>query len=81
MKMLNGNVLVKLIADENTTKSGLVLIEKTKYYKTVEVIEPDSENVVKKGDKMYVPINAGTEVKIEKEELLIVNVRDIILIL
>lgn len=79
--MLNGNVLVKLIADENTTKSGLVLIEKTKYYKTVEVIEPDSENVVKKGDKMYVPINAGTEVKIEKEELLIVNVRDIILIL
>ena len=81
MKMLNGNVLVKLIADENTTKSGLVLIERTKYYKTVEVIEPDSENVVKKGDKMYVPINAGTEVKIEKEELLIVNVRDIILIL
>lgn len=81
MKMLNGNVLVKLIVDENTTKSGLVLIEKTKYYKTVEVIEPDSENVVKKGDKMYVPINAGTEVKIEKEELLIVNVRDIILIL
>lgn len=79
--MLNGNVLVKLIADENTTKSGLVLIEKTKYYKIVEVIEPDSENVVKKGDKMYVPINAGTEVKIEKEELLIVNVRDIILIL
>lgn len=81
MKMLNGNILVKLIADENTTKSGLVLIEKTKYYKIVEVIEPDSENVVKKGDKMYVPINAGTEVKIEKEELLIVNVRDIILIL
>ena len=81
MKMLNGNVLVRLIADENTTKSGLVLIEKTKYYKIVEVIEPDSENVVKKGDKMYVPINAGTEVKIEKEELLIVNVRDIILIL
>lgn len=81
MKMLNGNVLVKLVADENTTKSGLVLIEKTKYYKIVEVIEPDSENVVKKGDKMYVPINAGTEVKIEKEELLIVNVRDIILIL
>lgn len=81
MKMLNGNVLVKLIADENTTKSGLVLIEKTKYYKIVEVIEPDSENVVKKGDKMYVPVNAGTEVKIEKEELLIVNVRDIILIL
>lgn len=81
MKMLNGNVLVKLIADENTTKSGLVLIEKTKYYKIVEVIQPDSENVVKKGDKMYVPINAGTEVKIEKEELLIVNVRDIILIL
>ena len=79
--MLNGNVLVKLVADENTTKSGLVLIEKTKYYKIVEVIEPDSENVVKKGDKMYVPINAGTEVKIEKEELLIVNVRDIILIL
>jgi co-chaperonin GroES (HSP10) len=79
--MLNGNVLVKLIADENTTKSGLVLIEKTKYYKIVEVIQPDSENVVKKGDKMYVPINAGTEVKIEKEELLIVNVRDIILIL
>ena len=81
MKMLNGNVLVRLIADENTTKSGLVLIEKTKYYKIVEVIESDSENVVKKGDKMYVPINAGTEVKIEKEELLIVNVRDIILIL
>lgn len=81
MKMLNGNVLVKLVADENTTKSGLVLIEKTKYYKIVEVIEPDSENVVKKGDKMYVPMNAGTEVKIEKEELLIVNVRDIILIL
>ena len=81
MKMLNGNVLVKLVADENTTKSGLVLIEKTKYYKIVEVIEPDSENVVKKGDKMYVPINSGTEVKIEKEELLIVNVRDIILIL
>ena len=58
MKMLNGNVLVKLIADENTTKSGLVLIEKTKYYKIVEVIQPDSENVVKKTSmviNLYIP--------------------------
>lgn len=82
MKMLNGNVLVREVQqDENKTQSGLYILNEIKHYKIAEVFQPDSENVVKTGDKIYIPLNAGTEVKINEEKFLIINVREIILVI
>lgn len=82
MRMLNGNVLVREVQqDENKTQSGLYIPNEIKHYKIVEVFQPDSENVVKTGDKIYIPLNAGTEVKINDENFLIINVREIILVI
>ena len=82
MKMLNGNVLVREVQqDENKTQSGLYILNEIKNYKIVEVFQPDSESVVEAGDKIYIPLNAGTEVKINEEKFLIINVREIILVI
>lgn len=82
MKMLNGNVLVREVQqDENKTQSGLYILNEIKNYKIVEVFQPDSESVVETGDKIYIPLNAGTEVKINEEKFLIINVREIILVI
>lgn len=82
MRMLNGNVLVREVQqDENKTQSGLIIPNEIKHYKIAEVFQPDSESVVKGGDKIYIPFNAGTEVKINEEKFLIINVREIILVI
>lgn len=81
MRMLNGNVLVKVQKEGTTTKAGIILPTHTKPYKQVTVVKPDQDNTVKEGDEMYVPYNAGTMVEWEGDEYLVIHVREIILIL
>jgi chaperonin GroES len=90
IKPLSNRVLVKMEEGEETTKSGIILSnaskEKTQIAKVLEVgpgekIEGKLEEMyVKKGDRVIVSKYAGTEVKYENEEYLIVKQDDILAI-
>lgn len=90
IKPLSNRVLVKMEEGEETTKSGIILSnsskEKTQIAKVLEVgtgekIDGKLEEMhVKKGDRVIVSKYAGTEVKYENEEYLIVKQDDILAI-
>ena len=91
IKPLEDRVVVKMIENEETTKSGIILAGNAKEKpQTAEVIEVGpgiaaGENqvkmCVKKGDKVIVSKYAGTEVKYEGEEYLIVKQFDILAVI
>ena len=90
IKPLSNRVLVKMEEGEETTKSGIILSnaakEKTQIAKVLEVGPGEKidgkleEMYVKKGDRVIVSKYAGTEVKYENEEYLIVEQDDILAI-
>ena len=92
LKPLYDRVVVKMVEAEETTKSGILLTSSAKEKPQVaEVIAVGSgeshdggkEAVTVKvavGDKVIVSKYAGTEVKIDGEELIIVNMGDILAI-
>ena len=90
IKPLSNRVLVKMEEGEETTKSGIILSnaakEKTQIAKVLEVGPGEKidgkleEMYVKKGDRVIVNKYAGTEVKYENEEYLIVKQDDILAI-
>lgn len=84
LKPLADRVVIKMIENEETTKSGIILAgkaqEKPQFAQVIEV-GPGTEKVkmeVKKGDKIVVNKYAGTEVKYEGEDLIIVSQSDIL---
>ena len=84
LKPLADRVVIKMIENEETTKSGIILAgkaqEKPQFAEVLEV-GPVTEKVkmeVKKGDKVVVSKYAGTEVKYEGEDLIIVSQNDIL---
>jgi len=92
LKPLGDRVLVKPIAVEERTKSGIVLPdtakEKPQQGKVLVVGQGrllDNGQLVplqiKEGDKVLYSKYAGTEVKIENEEYLILSERDILAII
>ena len=90
IKPLNDRVLIKMIEAEETTKSGIILTagsqEKPQIAEVIAVgpggnVEGNNiEMHVKVGDKVIVSKYAGTEVKYEGEEYLIVKQADILAI-
>ena len=90
IKPLSNRVLVKMEEGEETTKSGIILSnnskEKSQIAKVIEVgpgqkVDGKIEEMyVKKGDRVIVSKYAGTEVKYETEEYLIVKQEDILAI-
>jgi chaperonin GroES len=90
IKPLQDRVVLKMIENEETTKSGIILSsgakEKPQVAEIIEVGpggEIDGKPVkmyVKKGDKVIVSKYAGTEVKIDGEEYIIVKQDDILAI-
>lgn len=90
LKPLADRVIIKMIESEETTKSGIILSgsskEKPQIAEVLEVGpggEVDGKEIkmyVKKGDKVVVNKYAGTEVKYEGEELIIVKQSDILAI-
>ena len=90
LKPLADRVIIKMIESEETTKSGIILAgnskEKPQIAEVLEVGpggEVDGKEIkmhVKKGDKVVVNKYAGTEVKYEGEELIIVKQSDILAI-
>lgn len=86
LKPLADRVVIKMLESEETTKSGIILTssskEKPQFAEVLEV-GPGTEKVkmeVQKGDKIVVSKYAGTEVKYECDDLIIVNQNDILAI-
>ena len=90
IKPLGDNVVLKLLEAKETTKSGIVLTGSSKERpEEAEVISVgpgkmvDGHKVemeVKEGDKVLYSKYAGTEVKFEDEEYMIVSQEDILAI-
>lgn len=90
IKPLQDRVVIKMVENEETTKSGIILSsgakEKPQVAEIIEVGpggEIDGKPVkmyVKKGDKVIVSKYAGTEVKIDGEDYIIVKQDDILAI-
>ena len=90
LKPLADRVIIKMIESEETTKSGIILAGNSKEKPQIaEVIavgpggEVDGKEVkmyIKKGDKVVVNKYAGTEIKYEGEEYIIVKQNDILAI-
>ena len=86
LKPLADRVVIKMKENEETTKSGIILAgaskEKPQYAEVLEV-GPGTEKIkmeVKKGDSVVVSKYAGTEIKYQGEDLVIVNQDDILAI-
>ena len=90
IKPLSDRVLIKMKKAEEVTSSGIILAtdakEKPQIAEVIEVGPGEKvdgilqEMYVKKGDKVIVGKYAGTEVKYEGEEYLIVKQDDILAI-
>jgi chaperonin GroES len=90
IKPLLDRVVIKMIESEETTKSGIILSASAKEKPQIaEVIEvgpggkvdgKEIEMYLKKGDKVIVSKYAGTEVKYEGEDLIIVKQEDVLAI-
>lgn len=90
IKPLQDRVVIKMIEGEETTKSGIILSAAAKEKPQIaEVIEvgpggkvdgKEIEMYLKKGDKVIVSKYAGTEVKYEGEDLIIVKQDDVLAI-
>ena len=86
LKPLADRVVIKMLENEETTKSGLILAgaskEKPQFAEVLEV-GPGTEKIkmdVKKGDTVVVSKYAGTEIKYQGEDLVIVSQSDILAI-
>ena len=86
LKPLADRVVIKMLENEETTKSGIILAgasqEKPQFAQVIEV-GPGTKDVqmeVKKGDKVVISKYSGTEVKYKGEDLIIVNQKDILAI-
>ena len=90
IKPLADRVVIKMLEAEETTKSGIILTSKAQEKPQVaEVVEVGPGGVVDgkeikmevaKGDKVLYSKYAGTEVKLDGEELMIVRQSDILAI-
>ncbi len=88
LKPLADRVVVKMLEKEETTKSGIILSgkseEKSQIAQVLRVgpgIDSEGKKVeicVKEGDKVILSQYAGTTVKYEGEELVIVKYSDIL---
>lgn len=86
LKPLADRVVIKMLENEETTKSGIILAgaskEKPQFAEVLEV-GPGTEKIkmeVKKNDKIVVSKYAGTEIKYQGEDLVIVSQDDILAI-
>lgn len=90
LKPLQDRVIIKMLENEETTKSGIILSSGAKEKPQIaEVIEvgpgevvdgKKEEMLVKKGDNVIVSKYSGTEVKYEGTDYIIVKQEDILAI-
>ena len=90
LKPIGVRVVVKMLEKEETTKSGIILAgkseEKSQIAEVIKVGDGTNsegkkvEMAIKEGDKVVLNQYAGTTVKIDGEELIVVKYNDILAI-
>ncbi len=86
VKPLGDRVLIKRLEAEEKTKGGIILTSAAKeqpQMAQVLAVGPGTEDVkmeVKAGDKVIFSKYAGTEIKVDEEELIIMSQKDILAI-
>ena len=84
LKPLGDRIVVKMLEKEETTKSGIILAgkseEKSQVAEVIKVGDGTNSEGKKVGDKVVLNQYAGTTVKIDGEELVIVKYNDILAI-
>lgn len=86
IKPLQDRVVVKMAEAEETTKSGIILSGSAKEKPEIAIVVevgPGTSEVkmeVKKNDKILISKYAGTNVKLDGEEFIIVKMEDILAI-
>lgn len=90
LKPLEDRVILKMLAAEETTKSGIILAgkseEKSQMAEVIKVgpgTQEDGKKVeikVKEGDKVVINQYSGTNIKYDGEEFVIVRYSDILAI-
>ena len=84
VKPLGDRVLIKRLEAEEKTKGGIILAGAAKeqpQMAEVLAVGPGTEDVkmeVKAGDKVIFSKYAGTEIKVDEEELIIMSQKDIL---
>ncbi len=87
VKPLKNHLLIKIEENEEATKSGIILVGAAKGDSNVaKIIETadsfdDDQDVFLKGDKILISPHAGTKVKLDDEEYLIVSQKEVLAIL
>lgn len=90
LKPLLDRIVVKMIENEDTTKSGIILSNNSKEKPQIaEVLEIGSggeidgkevKMYIKKGDKVILNKYSGTEIKYQNQDLIIVKQSDVLAI-
>ena len=84
IKPLGERVVIKMVEMEETTKSGIILTAATKekpQVAEVVAVGPGTKDVTMElsvGDKVVISKYAGTEIKLENEEYIILNQSDVL---
>jgi chaperonin GroES len=82
IKPLGNRLLIKPIVEEKKTESGIVLPdsakEKPQSALVIEVGNIDDDYDINKGDKVIFAKFAGTEIKMNEEDHIIIDVEDIL---
>jgi len=87
IRPLGERVVIKMLETEETTKSGIVLPGSAKEKPQVAIViavgtggdsDEMKEPELSVGDKVLISKYAGTEVKIDGEELTILNISDVL---
>ena len=84
IKPLADRVVIKMLEAEETTKSGIILTAAAKekpQVAEVVAVGPGTKDVTMElaiGDKVVISKYAGTEIKLENEEYIILNQSDVL---
>ncbi len=84
IKPLGERVVIKMVEMEETTKSGIILTGAAKekpQVAEVVAVGPGTKDVTMElsvGDKVVISKYAGTEIKLENEEYIILNQSDVL---
>ena len=84
MRAIGKFILVEFIAEEEVTKSGLLLGAKDSQelrYKKAKVISPGSDvNTVKEGDVLYVDKVAGNKIVVNGSAYSVIREADVVVV-
>ena len=80
LKPIGDKLVIEMVEVEEKTSSGIVLPTSAKEAPSVAKIlkDEDKKDLIKVGDKIIFSKYAGTEVKLDKKEYIVVKIADVL---